>query len=734
MTRNLYPEKLQLFLDTFIRRMELLNRADNPRLVARIVTKWTQEQTLLTKNLLQYVLQSESRINEGEEASAVEKIIRNRLLKEFKQDELTLNIRRKIYQKDVENLSEIRSGKLEPKDWLFLAKIQKKLGLTDKQARLINNDKITLNDYLSLNYSDEPTLKEDAMSPAGDDISCDGAYKVHTALHRQTVPYEPKRLTAVRDTPSDISFRTLGSDRYKNSIHKMSLVSAIGSASWNTAEICEQSELITQSFYESAIENQSKNPFRLKWLLLFLWTPFLFLSLKGINIDWTGENQSIAIEASNLEQQKLCVDLSSRQSPRMSLGEKLLTEGKKYSQLDPAAVMASYEGMAAFARCEFSAAQNKYRQSIGIDKNNPEALIYHNNAKAIAQDHFKIAVSVPLGNKPDIAWEILRGVAQAQTEFNRQGGINNKPLLVQIVNDDNDPYVVEQLAKQLAADKSILAVVGHNDSNSSIAGAKIYEEEELVMISPTSTSTKLSGIGSHIMRTIPSVSALAGKLADYASAKSFTKIAVCSDSQDSASGSFAREFETQVTMSGAQIQQLNCDFARQDFQPDSIVSQAIAVDADALLLAPSVNKMERAIAVAKANQQRLPLLGNHSLYTYKTIESGQNATAGMVIPSPWLSEENRYSNFPKMAMQYWGGKVNWRTAMTYDAVKAIALGLKQGNNRSDLQSALTQADFTVDGVTGKFQFERGDRLGQIQLARIQKSNAGDKYQFSQLEL
>ena len=685
MTRNLYPEKLQLSLDTFIRRMELLNKADNPRLVAKIVTKWTQEQTLLTKNLLQYVLQSELRINEGEEARAVEQIIRNRLLKEFKQDELTLNIRKKIYQKDVENLSTIRNGQLEAKDWLYLTKVQRDLGLTDKQAQLINNNEITLNSYLSLNYGDR-----------------------HNSM------------------PS------LRPGSHQKNMRKMSFAPTVGSASWNTADICEQSELITQTFYDSTIEHQPAKPNFLKWLLLFLWAPVLFFSFRGIN--WTRENQSIAIKDPNIEQQKLCVDLASRQSPRMSLGEKLLTEEKKYNQLNSAGAMASYEGMAAFARCEFSAAQNKYRQSIDINKNNPEALIYRNNAKAIARDHFKIAVSVPLGSKPDIAWEILRGVAQAQTQINQQGGIDNKPLLVQIANDDNDPYVVELLAKQLAADKNILAVVGHNDSNSSIAGAKIYEKEGLVMISPTSTSTKLSGMGNYIMRTIPSVSALAGKLADYASTKSFTKIAVCSDSQDSASGSFTEEFMTQVTMRGSQIQELKCDFARQDFQPDSIVSQAIALDVDALLLAPSVNNMNRAIAVARANQQRLPLLGNHSLYTYKTIESGQEAVAGMVIPSPWLSEENSYSNFPKTAMQYWGGQVNWRTAMTYDAILALSQGLKQSNNRSELQLALTQADFTVHGATGKFQFERGDRLGRIQLARIQKSDSGDKYQFSRLEL
>ena len=300
-------------------------------------------------------------------------------------------------------------------------------------------------------------------------------------------------------------------------------------------------------------------------------------------------------------------------------------------------------------------------------------------------------------------------MAQAQTDINQHEGLNNKLLLVQIVNDDNDPDVVKQLAQELSADKNILAVVGHNDSNSSIAGAEIYEREKLVMISPTSTSTKLSGMGSHIMRTVPSVSALASKLASYAAAESLTKIAVCSDSQDSASSSFVSEFVDRTTTKGGQIVKINCDFAEEDFQPDSIVDRAVTANVDALLITPSVSKMDKAIAVARANQQQLPLLGNHSLYNHKTIELGGDAIAGMVIPSPWLSSTVD-NDFPQVAMQYWGGQVNWRTAMAYDAVEAIAQGLKQSNNRQELQLALTQPDFSVDGATGKFKFEQGESL------------------------
>ncbi|HBY75884.1 MAG TPA: ABC transporter substrate-binding protein, partial [Cyanobacteria bacterium UBA11148] len=51
----------------------------------------------------------------------------------------------------------------------------------------------------------------------------------------------------------------------------------------------------------------------------------------------------------------------------------------------------------------------------------------------------KIAVSVPMESNLNKAQEILRGVAQAQNEVNRNGGINGMLLKVAIANDENDP-------------------------------------------------------------------------------------------------------------------------------------------------------------------------------------------------------------------------------------------------------------------------------------------------------
>ena len=53
--------------------MHLLDRADNPKLIFQLAIKWTKGQPLLTKKLLQYLLESKQKIIVGQEAIAVER-------------------------------------------------------------------------------------------------------------------------------------------------------------------------------------------------------------------------------------------------------------------------------------------------------------------------------------------------------------------------------------------------------------------------------------------------------------------------------------------------------------------------------------------------------------------------------------------------------------------------------------------------------------------------------------
>jgi branched-chain amino acid transport system substrate-binding protein len=59
--------------------------------------------------------------------------------------------------------------------------------------------------------------------------------------------------------------------------------------------------------------------------------------------------------------------------------------------------------------------------------NDPEAQIYLNNLQSLDHNPLKIALVLSIDNL-NIGQEMLRGAAQAQTEINKKGGINQRYL------------------------------------------------------------------------------------------------------------------------------------------------------------------------------------------------------------------------------------------------------------------------------------------------------------------
>ncbi|NEP00268.1 MAG: ABC transporter substrate-binding protein [Symploca sp. SIO2E9] len=367
-------------------------------------------------------------------------------------------------------------------------------------------------------------------------------------------------------------------------------------------------------------------------------------------------------------------------------------------------------GVQAFATGDWTTAMNKFSRSLSKQRDDPETLIYLNNAKAARTGNtLLIAVSVPIGGNLNIAKEMLRGVAQAQNEVNLSGGINDALLQVVIVNDDNDSKIAKQVAAQLVKDPSILAVVGHNASEVSIAVAKVYQQGKLVMISPTSNAVELPIIGNYIFRTIASNQIGAQSLSDYAiRTAGKTKFAICFDSTSAYSTSIKQEFSKAVETDGGKLKEIKCDFAQPNFNPSSLISKAIADGVNGLALFPSVATLYKAIDVAQVNQRRIDLFGGDSMHNIDTLKLGQADVNNMVLAAVWHPEATPKNPFLEKTRQLWGASVGWRTATSYDAVKAIVAGLEQSSTREELQKTLSDPNFQVQGATGKLQFLASD--------------------------
>lgn len=414
------------------------------------------------------------------------------------------------------------------------------------------------------------------------------------------------------------------------------------------------------------------------------------------------------------EDKKLCDGISEAEKlGEISMGDKILVA----TLMNPDKLA----GVEAISNGDFQEAIQRLEAYLENTPNDPEALIYLNNARIGNQTSYTIAISAPIGSDVNGTLEMLRGVAQAQDEINKQRGINGIPLRVLIADDDNKPNTAKQIAEQLVKNPDVLGVIGHYASDVTLAAGKVYEAGKLVAISPVSTSVKLTGFGKYIFRTVPSDSIAAKALADDMLLRLEKKnAAVFYNSQSGYSESLKSEFIKFLRKEGGQVsKKLIFDLSDPNFKADESVEQSIESGAEVLVLLPNTGELDHTLQVLKANNKRLPLLGGDDVYTPKVLKEGAEDSVGMVVAIPWHISASQ-TNFPNTSRQLWRADVNWRTAMSYDATIALIEGLKNNPSREGLAQTLHLQDFTAkSAATGGVKFKSGDRDREIQLVEIQ---------------
>ncbi|MEL6927716.1 MAG: AAA-like domain-containing protein [Cyanobacteria bacterium J06600_6] len=412
----------------------------------------------------------------------------------------------------------------------------------------------------------------------------------------------------------------------------------------------------------------------------------------------------------------------------------------------------------------YQTAVEGFKRSLESSPQDPESVIYQSNALFANANPISIAVSVPIGKNEQVAAQILRGVALAQQEVNqpcllsaspldksppKNCGIRGRSLQVKIVNDDNEPEIASQLAKELVKDKSILGVVGHNASDVSVEAAKVYRGN-LVMISPTSFIADLPkeresvrDRDNYIFRTVPSLTTVIGSLAERITQElgERPKLVICYDSAAINSKSHIaalEKFQAQIDL----IKTPECDFNQSsaNSEYDRILRQSIKQGANSLLLVPHIDRIHEAIELASVNyrqkpSQRLRLFSGPSLYTAKTLanftrQSNQDALTrkqigkhkaivGMQLIVPWYPVQAKGDRFVRQAESLWGDlyrsdRVTWRTATAYDATIALVKALEPEiePTRRTVRDNLSAPGFSFQGATGRVQFAEGERISE----------------------
>ena len=114
---------------------------------------------------------------------------------------------------------------------------------------------------------------------------------------------------------------------------------------------------------------------------------------------------------------------------------------------------------------------------------------------ALAWAEILIAVAGPMtGQYTGFGEQYARGAEMAVDDINAAGGVLGETVRLIIGDDSCDPGQAVAVANSLAND-GVVFVAGHYCSHSSIPASKVYENEGILMISPSSTNPKLTDEG-----------------------------------------------------------------------------------------------------------------------------------------------------------------------------------------------------------------------------------------------
>ena len=118
---------------------------------------------------------------------------------------------------------------------------------------------------------------------------------------------------------------------------------------------------------------------------------------------------------------------------------------------------------------------------------------------------YRIGALVPLsGAAEGYGRNVKNGMMLALDEINKTGGIKGKPMDIIIEDDGSDDKQAVRKTDQLISSSHVPVIIGGVTSSVALAAEPECEKNKVVLLSPTASSPKLTGIGKYFFRIYPS--------------------------------------------------------------------------------------------------------------------------------------------------------------------------------------------------------------------------------------
>ena len=325
------------------------------------------------------------------------------------------------------------------------------------------------------------------------------------------------------------------------------------------------------------------------------------------------------------------------------------------------------------------------------------------------EKEIKIGASLPLtGEVASYGIRAQRGIEIALEEINSSGGVNGRKVKVIFEDDKNDAKTGVSVITKFATVDKLPVVIGSAGSTVTLAMTPIANQNKVVLISPISSSVKLTQEGGpYFFRVCPADDAQAKILADWVLEKGQKEIALIY-TNNSWGKPLAESFKKYFEMGGGKVRILEgVEEKTTDLRTQLVKIKAAKIK---VVVSPTYPvEGGNLLKQAKEMGVKAEFYGGDNWDAPEFLTAAGNAANGALFVDPSDTKGGKFKTFSERYKAKYNEEADINAAFAYDTMIALFEVMKTGAlDGPSIQKALYNISF--EGASSKIEFDANGDL------------------------
>lgn len=325
------------------------------------------------------------------------------------------------------------------------------------------------------------------------------------------------------------------------------------------------------------------------------------------------------------------------------------------------------------------------------------------------EEVIRIAVAAPMtGDNSEYGIGFANAAELMAEKWNAEGGIDGKTIVIERYDDKNSPEEGVTVANKIVSDGNIPVVIGHFASGVCLAAAPIYQENQIIEISPSASHPDYSSVGDFIFRNNTVINTEARASVDIAvNDLGKTNIGIISIKTDwgVSTAQIVKEIIQNEYPQASVVAHEEVIEGSDDYRP--AISQLNQAGADVVIAVGMYNLVAPVARQYKEINPDIEIVGFSNAYSQQLIELGGDAVEGVAFPVIFFSESEdpAVAEFVNSYRDKYGSEPSALTAQAYDSVGIFLTAVKNVGYEDTAQIRDEIANLEYEGVTGYTKFD-----------------------------